>query len=759
MTLFLESSVAQYIGMALLHSIWQILLVAAIFAMASRLLANQSASLRYVLAYATLVLMLVLPSVTLLVVSRVPESQPAPLSEGSLQPKVAPTGEAGSESDNTATGDRVALLPTATATNSESSKELSPNGLVERQRTIAHISLHTHQWRFVLPWLAVAWSLGVIAFSLRPCLAMHRCRQMRKLAQSINSGWIVDTLDTLRTRIGLKRKVEVAGSSLVDVPTVIGFVQPIILLPMSMISGQTPNELSAIIAHELAHIRRHDFALNLFQTMIETLLFYHPAAWWISAVVRQERENCCDDIAMSLCGRKTYASALANLEFARSSQAGLGMAADGGSLYLRIHRIARPPGDPSPFGRRLAGLLALAVLLLGIVAILPVDAIVIAADQTEVESVEVRDGSETGDSFGVDHNSKIEDGQPKPANATRTYAGKVVDEQGQPVAGVNVYAENMAYDRELQRPRSRQLQSTRSATDGHYSLTFKPEDGSNQVIAAKEGFGPAIVGFEELHELFEQGKSQLDLQLTSALPITGRVVNTEGDPLGGVTVQVDEFSLPQSSQAVADWIANEQPALFRQRGARAMMMGNDKRVTRTAFPVAATVRGGSAIPGNVTTSADGTFRLDGLGENSRVLLTLSGPTICKRQAIVVTRQMKTVVAFKHDVRNGDFTHYGASPTLVATPTQPIVGRVVDANMRQPLRGVRVHLARAGKDQWVRSADEISDVTDVNGRFRLLGAPLGGEHVVEVHPSLDEPYFETKRELPVASGSAPLECDF
>ena len=80
---------------------------------------------------------------------------------------------------------------------------------------------------------------------------------------------------------------------------VVGWLRPVILLPASALTGLAPSQLEAVIAHELAHIRRHDYLVNLFQTTVETLLFYHPASWWISRQIRAEREHCCDDVAVS----------------------------------------------------------------------------------------------------------------------------------------------------------------------------------------------------------------------------------------------------------------------------------------------------------------------------------------------------------------------------------------------------------------------------------------------------------------------------
>src|SRR5205823_6807755 len=135
----------------------------------------------------------------------------------------------------------------------------------------------------------------------------------------------------------------VAESALVEVPTLVGWLWPVILLPASAISGLAPAELEAILVHELAHVRRHDYLINLLQTGVETILFYHPAIWWLSRRVRQEREHCCDDIAVSLCGDPiAYARALSTMEELRASPR-WAIAAHGGSLIVRIRRIVARP--------------------------------------------------------------------------------------------------------------------------------------------------------------------------------------------------------------------------------------------------------------------------------------------------------------------------------------------------------------------------------------------------------------------------------
>ncbi len=152
---------------------------------------------------------------------------------------------------------------------------------------------------------------------------------------------------------------------------VIGWVRPVILLPASALTGLTPQQLEAIIAHELAHIRRHDYLINMLQALVETLLFYHPAVWWVSRRIRQEREHCCDDLAVAVCGDAfAYARALLEMERLRAAGPQLAVAANGGLLMNRIQRlIGAQPQHTNRFAGLFAGVIALmTVVSFGVVA-------------------------------------------------------------------------------------------------------------------------------------------------------------------------------------------------------------------------------------------------------------------------------------------------------------------------------------------------------------------------------------------------------
>ena len=141
----------------------------------------------------------------------------------------------------------------------------------------------------------------------------------------------------------MQRVVTALEGTHVTVPMVIGWLRPVIVVPATLVTGLTPSQLEMLLAHELAHIRRYDFLANMMQTVIETLLFYHPAAWWLSDRIREERENCCDDIAVAACGgdRKAYTTALLALEESRDNGVFFAAAATGGGNGTLLRRALR----------------------------------------------------------------------------------------------------------------------------------------------------------------------------------------------------------------------------------------------------------------------------------------------------------------------------------------------------------------------------------------------------------------------------------
>jgi beta-lactamase regulating signal transducer with metallopeptidase domain len=334
---------AEATGLALLHLIWQGAIIAGLLAATLALMRRSSANSRYLVSCAAL-LMLLAAGVTTAVRSYTPAVQPAVKSSGA-----PPILAASWHSDEAATPISVTI------------PRLTP--------TSALIAIRPYTPYIVLFWLA-----GVVVFTLRLLVSWRRTTALLHPSSVPTARELQTAVNQLAERLGIARAVRLIQSSAVEVPSVVGWMRPVILVPISSVTGLTTEQLEMVLAHELAHIRRHDFLVNALQSAAETLLFYHPAAWWISQQIRIERENCCDDLAVATCGDPIrYARALAQLEHLRTVPLPA-VAANGGSLFDRVRRlVAARTADGDALGwPAAAALVGFAVIGLAAVPLLAV---------------------------------------------------------------------------------------------------------------------------------------------------------------------------------------------------------------------------------------------------------------------------------------------------------------------------------------------------------------------------------------------------
>jgi len=325
----------------------------------NRLTRRASASTRYVMLVSMFLMMAASPVVTWFVLPAESEvvSSPVHITESN--------NAIGAEAAAAVSGSGPigAGLPTATGPIETSE---SAAGAIAAREDGSTESLHVRIRSALRPWLSVfvaGWLVGACLFALRPVLSCWTVWRLRQHGVAPVSETIVAAFERASRQAGLKRTVAILESSLAKVPMVIGHLRPVILLPISVASGLRTSQLEAIFAHELAHIRRHDYLVNIVQTMIETVFFYHPAVWWLSSRIRIERENCCDDAAIAVtASRVAYGRALLALEDLRGASPVLALGSHGGSLANRIRRLF--PTDSQPGVSGSGGLMSLALVAL-----------------------------------------------------------------------------------------------------------------------------------------------------------------------------------------------------------------------------------------------------------------------------------------------------------------------------------------------------------------------------------------------------------
>jgi beta-lactamase regulating signal transducer with metallopeptidase domain len=231
-------------------------------------------------------------------------------------------------------------------------------------------ALHLHA---VLPWLDVAWLLGVLGLSARTFGGWWWIQRLRRRAFTEAPAAVLASFSRVRERLGIRRRVDLRISGGIPGPMALGVLRSLILLPASALLALSTEQMEVVLAHELAHVRRADYFWNLVQTMIETLFFFHPAVWWLGGRLREQRELCCDDVAVDFCTDPLlYATALLSMEEQRERRLNLAMALDGQQSRSGLRaRIERMLGEASPreSGRGLAPL-PLAALCVGLAILL-----------------------------------------------------------------------------------------------------------------------------------------------------------------------------------------------------------------------------------------------------------------------------------------------------------------------------------------------------------------------------------------------------
>ena len=318
----LGSPFAYHLGWTLLHFLWQGLLVGAIYACLRNYMADASPQARYLLSLGTLALLALMPLVTLLYLSGTPQEI--------------------REITGFAAGAHLFVPPAAPT-------------LLDSLRNLVHP---------LVPWTVPAWSVGVALLGFKAFAGWRRARTLTRQASHVAPADWQETVSRLALQVGVRVRIRLLVTARVAVPCVVGWLKPVILLPPAALTGLSTLQLEMVLAHELSHIRRHDYLVNLIQVGIETLLFYHPVVRWVSRDARRERELCCDDSAVHACGDALhYAHALTDLAALRGGDVSPAMGVTGGDLAMRVERLITPHHTAS--APRLTSMMLATALCLG----------------------------------------------------------------------------------------------------------------------------------------------------------------------------------------------------------------------------------------------------------------------------------------------------------------------------------------------------------------------------------------------------------
>lgn len=329
-TVIFSPAVDYVLGWTLLHTLWQFTLIAVLAGLVLLALNRRSARARYWTGYAAMLLLLATAAADLVYFAR-----QAPLEPGFIVPELeAGLLEAGAPADSIPAG----AAGWIEAAQREAADRAAAQWDASRWATPMGAYFHRH-----LPLVVLVWMMGMVASLFKVMGNLSYVYYLRQRMNFSADPYWVELLERLSARAGWRKSIALMESALVRSPLTLGFLKPVILFPIGYINKLSEAEVEAILAHELAHIVRRDYLVNLLQSFIESLFYYHPAVWWLSAQVRNERESACDEMAIALLGDKlSYAKALVAIQEMSFYPQGMALGMGGqrqGQLMYRMQRL------------------------------------------------------------------------------------------------------------------------------------------------------------------------------------------------------------------------------------------------------------------------------------------------------------------------------------------------------------------------------------------------------------------------------------
>jgi beta-lactamase regulating signal transducer with metallopeptidase domain len=324
----LDPSLTNALGWTIIHSFWQASLIALLMSLLHRYSNQKNATFRYGISVVSMILVFAVSAITFGIYY--------------TSSSVATEGLANLEIGQINLGERT-----------------EPSGTMSWQVICAQ-NIDT---------INLIWITGVLFFMFRFILSYAFTKYLRHSAIFTNVHLLEQSLARIKNSLLINKTIEIAESAKIKSPVLLGHFKPIILFPLGIVNMLSTEEVDAIIMHEIAHIKRNDYLTNIFLTIIEIFFYFHPAVWWISANVKAERENCCDDFALSKnINKVVYANALVKLEEIKSKgipSLAIPFSSKKHQLINRIKRIMNMPQTQTDFKEKsIATILLLSMVLL-----------------------------------------------------------------------------------------------------------------------------------------------------------------------------------------------------------------------------------------------------------------------------------------------------------------------------------------------------------------------------------------------------------
>jgi beta-lactamase regulating signal transducer with metallopeptidase domain len=653
-------------------------------------------------------------------------------------------------------GTRAAVIETTSATSIESTRMRetmdqadgaehvgSPDGapLPEEAKSLATRSVPS--WRSIV---VASFGLGAILNIGWLALGAIQAARLRRTVRDA-----MPRLEPLLARVAADCRTipHVYLSSRVGLPLALGVVRPIIVLPDGFAESEPDDRLEAALAHEWAHICNGDLRWLALLRLLNVVFFAQPVYWCLRRAIRADQEVLADAAAASLHGDGRLAYAETLVGWARRSHAQNPGALASAALALwerpsmlkgRVRRLLdadyRVEQTTATHWKLAAtGLGLVCAFLLSMVTLRPP---VASAQDMKAGPAASRSGG-TASTGAEESGDRLE------------FGGRVVDPDGKPFAGARLH---LAYYGRGPEGGVRVRTTSDSAGRFRFAVAKADLDPQNepskfaQVVASADGFGP---GWENTFTLADNGPKPDSRNLTVRLvrddvPISGRLVDLEGRPLPGVTIQ------PVRILAAKD--GDLTPWIKASKAGNAEMSENEQTYLNRSIWNA----GGKASRA-VVTDGDGRFTITGVGRERLIEVKYSGPKVTTKQIGILTRPTEPLVVAlaRRSPDWGKWQFYGARFEHVAAPTKPVIGVVRDKDTGQPLAGVKI-VSNRRADSPLGGYSGIDTTTNADGGYRLFGLPKGNGNAVIAIPAKGQPYLASAMAVPDTPGLDPVALD-
>jgi beta-lactamase regulating signal transducer with metallopeptidase domain len=566
---------------------------------------------------------------------------------------------------------------------------------------------------------------------------------------------LVQRCRTLADPIGI-RSLRLKRSPFVPGPCVFGWRRPVILLPES--DAEIDDD---VLIHELAHIARRDCFWKTLSEAAAALLWFQPLLWRLKSRMQFCAEEVCDDFVVQFgTDRCAYADRLTRIAEAlaarsnplRIQQVGIGIVSFRSSLGRRVSRILDSSRRPAirPGRKIVAGLVCGAAAIVFVVSLFDIDR----------RPARARAGDDVSPSLAQKEpqptaaNSRPAETPVKnkllPAKEEKgdllTIRGQVLGPDGRPQVGATITVFCPSYVNRIEQWAS--IARVTVGPTGLFELVYRKSQ-CDVVPGETDWWKAALIeieanglAFHWTYWRFIDASKPLVISLVPDVPIRGRVLDLQGQPVAGVGVSLLRVSEWRKG-SLDSWLHELKRGATRQTEAAGIQwMMSPPRARSSVWAV---------------TGKDGRFVIRGIRGERLVALGLRGETVAFHELSVVTRNMATITPLPTSFVHWMEHVYGANFTCLAPPGRPISGTVREATTGKPLPGVKIEISRyAHPSPFGRLDNQV--LTDANGRYRLIGLPMGEGNKLFIAPNREQPYFVRELDVPGSPELGPIQLD-